>query len=242
MTRPTNTTHTTVPTATTEPRTTHRSAFERTLDRLGSDIVDGRLPAGAVCTVDELVERAGHSRSVVREATRVLAGMGLLVGKAHVGQIVQPEDTWDWLQPRLLNWSLAGHRRSATMLAIRELRTATEPESARLAAERRSDIQAAELHAAGESLVAAAAQQDAAAFLAADLRVHRIIRQAARNPLLDRVGEAIDEALRDRAGRLPLGTIDTDDAAMHQELAAAIIAHEGDRAAHIMREIIARTA
>lgn len=225
----------------TEP-TAGRSAFERTLDRLGSDIVDGRLPAGAVCTVDELAERAGHSRSVVREATRVLAGMGLLISKAHVGQIVQPKHGWDWLQPRVLNWSLAGHRRSATMLAIRELRTATEPESARLAAERRSDEQAVELHEAGDTLLAAAVHQDAAAFLEADLRVHRIIRQAARNPLLDRVGEAIDEALRDRAGRLPLGSIDLDDAALHQKLTAAIVAHDGDRAARTMREIIARTA
>lgn len=229
-------------TATTDPTTARRSAFERTLDRLGSDIVDDTLPAGAICTVDELAERAGHSRSVVREATRVLAGLGLLVGKAHVGHIVQPEDSWDWLQPRVLNWSLAGHRRSATMLAIRELRTATEPESARLAAERRSDAQAAELHAASGTIIAAAAQQDAAAFLEADLRIHRIIRQAAGNPILDRVGDAIDEALRDRADRLPLGAIDAGDAALHQDLAAAIVAHDGDRAARTMREIITRTA
>jgi len=219
-----------------------RSAFDRTVDRIGADIVDGRLPAGAVYTVDELVARTGRSRSVVREATRVLAGMGLLVGKAHVGHTVQPETTWDWLQPLVLRWSLAGDRRASTMLAIRELRTATEPESARLAAGRRTEAQASALRETSAALLTAAESQDAAAFLEADLRLHRLIRGAAGNPILERVGGAIDEALRDRVDQLPTGTIDARDARLHDEVVQAIIARDGDRAASALREIISHTA
>ncbi|NUJ89919.1 FadR family transcriptional regulator [Plantibacter sp. MCCC 1A11337] len=218
------------------------SAFERTLDRIGTDIVDGGLPAGTVCTVDELVDRAGHSRSVVREATRVLAGMGLLASKAHVGHTVQPSSSWDWLQPRVLRWALASGQRESTLLAIRELRTATEPESARLAAERRSDDDARDLRETSEALRSAAARQDPIAFLEADLLLHRLIRRAAANPILDRVGDAVDEALRDRVDRLPGDGIDHHDAALHTDLASAIEAQDGERAAATMRVIILRTA
>jgi DNA-binding FadR family transcriptional regulator len=218
------------------------SAFERTLDRIGSDIVEGRLPPGAVCTVEELTVRTGHSRSVVREATRVLGGLGLLEGKAHVGHTVQPSEQWDWLQPRVLRWSLASGRRDATLLAIRELRAATEPECARLAADRRRDTDALELRAIGDALLDAAAVQDVEAFLDADLRLHRLLRQAAANPLLDRVGGAIDAALLDRVDRLPAGAIDLHDASLHRDLALAVERRDGDAAAAAMRAIIVRTA
>lgn len=218
------------------------TAFERTLDRIGGDIVDGSLPAGTVCTVDDLVARVGHSRSVVREATRVLGGMGLLASRAHVGHTVQPDTAWDWLQSRVLHWALASGRRAATMRAIRELRAATEPESARLAAERRSDADLRELLATSASLHTAAGAQDRDAFLQADLRMHCLIRRAADNPLLDRVGDAIDEALRDRADRLPEDGIDPHDAALHVDLATAIEAQDAERAAATMRAIVLRTA
>jgi DNA-binding FadR family transcriptional regulator len=203
------------------------SAFERTLDRIGTDIVDGGLPAGTVCTVDELVDRSGYSRSVVREATRVLSGMGLLASKAHVGHTVQPSSSWDWLQPRVLRWALASGRREST---------------ARLAAERRSDEDARELRVTSEALRAAAVRQDPTAFLEADLLLHRLIRRAAANPILDRVGDAVDEALRDRVGQLPGDGIDHHDAALHTDLASAIEAQDGERAAATMRVIILRTA
>ena len=218
------------------------SAFERTLDRIGTDIVDDGLPVGTVCTVDELVDRSGRSRSVVREATRVLSGMGLLASKAHVGHTVQPSSSWDWLQPRVLRWALASGRRESTLLAIRELRTATEPESARLAAERRSDDDARELRVTSEALRAAAVRQDPIAFLEADLLLHRLIRRAAASPILDRVGDAVDEALRDRVDQLPSDGIDHHDAALHTDLASAIEAQDGERAAATMRVIILRTA
>lgn len=219
-----------------------RSAYEHTLQLIGSDIVDGRLATATVCTVDELVARTGRSRSVVREATRVLSGLGLLASRAHVGHTVQPPERWDWLAPNVLRWSLAGERRPATMRAIRELRAATEPESARLAAEHRTDEQAGLLRETAEALLLAAAQQDVAAFLEADLRLHRLLRLAADNPLLGRVGSAIDEALLDRVGHLADGRIDAHDASLHQDVAAAIIAGDGDRAARAMHEIIVRTA
>lgn len=224
------------------PPPARRSAFDRSLDRIGTAIVDGRLPAGSVHTVDDLMRLAGHSRSVVREATRVLAGLGLLASRAHVGHTVRPEEDWDWLQPTVLRWALAGQRRAATMIAIRELRVATEPESARLAARRRTAEQATELLDASDALQASAAAQDTTSFLEADLRLHRLLRRAAGNPILDRVGGAIDEALRDRADRLPTGAIDTSDAQLHDDLVRAIIAHDGDRAADLLREIITRTA
>ena len=57
----------------------------RLLDRLGLAICGGDLETGSVVRIDQLQERYGVSRSVVREAIRVLASMGLVAPRRRVG-------------------------------------------------------------------------------------------------------------------------------------------------------------
>ncbi|HEY5853912.1 MAG TPA: GntR family transcriptional regulator, partial [Aldersonia sp.] len=45
---------------------------ETVLTRLGTEIVSGALPVGAVLTLDDIGAEYGVSRSVAREAIRVL--------------------------------------------------------------------------------------------------------------------------------------------------------------------------
>ena len=51
-----------------------QGTFDLVLDSVGLAIVRGDLPAGHSDTIDGLIVRTGASRSIVREATRVLAG------------------------------------------------------------------------------------------------------------------------------------------------------------------------
>ena len=62
----------------------------RVLDLLGLAICAGDLASGSVVRIEQLQERYGVSRSVVREAIRVLASMGLVASRRRVGVQVLP--------------------------------------------------------------------------------------------------------------------------------------------------------
>ncbi|MBM0255793.1 FadR/GntR family transcriptional regulator [Micromonospora sp. 4G55] len=57
----------------------------RVLDHLGTDICGGLVAAGSVLNIDDLVERYGVSRSVIREVLRVLASMGFVETRRRSG-------------------------------------------------------------------------------------------------------------------------------------------------------------
>ena len=59
---------------------------------LGTSIVSGEYPAGQVLTLDGVSAQHGMSRSVAREAIRVLESMGMVESRRRVGITIQPAD------------------------------------------------------------------------------------------------------------------------------------------------------
>ena len=69
---------------------------------LGIAIVSGELPEGVPLPIEsELGKRLGVSRTVVREATKVLASKGLLRSRPKVGTVPLPRVSWDVLDPEV---------------------------------------------------------------------------------------------------------------------------------------------
>ena len=66
-----------------EPRQLHDSVVQR----WGWDIVSGALPPGSRIVAEEAAEQLGVSRTVVREAVRVLESMGLITVRRRVGSM-----------------------------------------------------------------------------------------------------------------------------------------------------------
>ena len=64
------------------------STFERVLDQVGAAVVSGAVAVGSRRSVDDLVTWTGASRSIVREAVRVLVALGLLSARRRVGVTV----------------------------------------------------------------------------------------------------------------------------------------------------------
>lgn len=83
----------------------------RLLAELGPAIASGEIPEGAVLRSEELEERFGVSRTVVREAVRILEGMRLVASRRRVGITVQPKSDWDVFDPLVIRWRLAGSDR-----------------------------------------------------------------------------------------------------------------------------------
>src|SRR5690242_17310675 len=78
------------------------------LEALGSRIAAGRVGVGAVLTLDGVCSEHAVSRSVAREAIRVLESMGLVASRRRVGITVQPRWRWNVFDPRIIRWRLDG--------------------------------------------------------------------------------------------------------------------------------------
>lgn len=215
-------------------------AFERVLHDVGSSIVRGDLATDQVVTVDGLVERTGASRSIVREATRVLGSLGLVTASRRVGLRILPVSAWDVLDPLVVRWRLDGPDRAVQLDELRALRRAVEPEAAREAASRvgaGTDADAA-LRSLAERLTAAAgADADTTAWADTDRDLHALVLALSGNTMFGRLHAVVDEAVGERRSLPP----DPHDVHLHVAVARAIATHDPEAAARAMREIVDRT-
>ncbi|MEO6628554.1 MAG: GntR family transcriptional regulator, partial [Aquihabitans sp.] len=117
----------------------------RLLDNLGRAICGGELSAGTVLFIEDLASHHAVSRSVVREALRVLSSMGLVESRRRIGTVIQDAAGWNVYDPLVIRWRLAGAGRIAQLRSITELRSAVEPQAAGLAAQRAEPRAASEL-------------------------------------------------------------------------------------------------
>ena len=67
---------------------------------LGAAIVSGEYQPGQVLTLDGVSAEHGLSRSVAREAIRVLESMGMVESRRRVGLTIRGADKWNVFDPR----------------------------------------------------------------------------------------------------------------------------------------------
>jgi len=157
---------------------------------LGIAIVSGELPEGVPLPIEsELGKRLGVSRTVVREATKVLASKGLLRSRPKVGTVPLPRVSWDVLDPEVLGWMLDYGPIADVIRDVSEVRLIIEPAAARLAAMRRSDEEAERLRVLTDDLVGSA--DDDERYVVTDLDFHAAILSATKNATLVRLTGAI---------------------------------------------------
>ena len=214
----------------------------KVLDEVGSAIADGTLAAGRVIQIEELEERYGVSRSVVREAVRVLASMGLVAMRRRIGVQILPPAEWNLYDPQVIRWRLASSGRFAQLRSLNELRAAVEPEAARLAALRAPQTATAEIMTLAGELWAAGHDTDSERFLPLDIEFHRCILEASGNEMFATLHPLVAEVL---SGRTHLGLMPERPHAnalqLHMDVAVAIQRSRPDEAHDAMRAIMTRT-
>src|SRR5258708_21024445 len=127
----------------------------RVVDDLGEAIIAGRLTEGTVIDLSAVEQRLGVSRSVVREALRVLANLGLVEARHKVGTRVLPRSQWNLLHPQVITWRAGAADGDAQLRDLLQLRLAVEPLAARLAARHLHPAGLAILHPPCADLAAA---------------------------------------------------------------------------------------
>ncbi len=177
------------------------------LTALGTAIVSGEYPAGQVLTLEGVSARHGMSRSVAREAIRVLESMGMVASRRRVGITIQPAQNWNVFDPQLIRWRLEAGDRAAQLVSLSELRRGFEPAAAALAARRADPHQCRIMAAAVSDMVVHGRSGDLEAYLLADKIFHGMmpdVPNPAAIELHDQVAHAIrlrDEEAAERAMR-----------------------------------------
>ena len=227
--------------ATLEGSATLTGLHARVLDFLGLAVCAGDLPSGSVVRIEQLQERYDVSRSVVREAIRVLASMGLVASRRRVGIQVQPEARWNLYDPQVIRWRLASPARVAQLRSLNELRTAVEPEAARLAALRAPLADASELMGLAGKLWAAGQADDAETFLTLDIAFHRLVLSSSGNEMFAKLSTLVEAVL---AGRTQYGLMPRrphkEALQLHVDVASAIQRGHSDAAHAAMLRIMAQ--
>lgn len=164
------------------------------LEVLGRAIVVGEYRDKPFPNEAEIVKQHGVSRSVTREAVKMLSAKGLLGARPKQGTFLRPEEAWNLFDTDVLRWLL--ERRSSLVLLRRfsELRIAVEPAAAALAAGSASPEQKAAIDAGLERMRAADRGEDDT--LEADIAFHVAVLRASNNPFFSQFRDVVTTALR----------------------------------------------
>lgn len=218
------------------------SLHQRAVNHLGSRIVNGLLPAGHIMLAEQLEKDLGVSRSVVREAVRVLQSLGMVATTKRVGIRVLPPTEWNPFDPQVIRWRLAGSGRGAQLRSLTELRTAVEPMAAALAADHAPETLRAELADIAARMLVVGRAGDLESFLELDILFHTLVLASSGNEMYGKLDEAIAEILR---GRTDLGLMPDqpheDALQLHLSVAESIQNGDADGARSAMAEIMRRT-
>jgi DNA-binding FadR family transcriptional regulator len=207
------------------------------LEALGRDIVTGAYESRRFPTEAELAARHMVSRSVTREAVKMLTAKGLLTARPRKGTTVQPASSWNLFDTDVLRWLL---ERKFSLLLLRqfsELRIAIEPEAAALAAREADKEAVAEIRRGYERMEAAEASGEDN--LEADIAFHIAVLNASANPFYMQFRDVVATALRTSIRFTNRFKGRTASLPAHHKVLAAIEAGDGGGGRAAMAAIIA---
>jgi DNA-binding FadR family transcriptional regulator len=209
------------------------------LSGLGAAVVSGHLAPGTVITLEGVCGEYAVSRSVAREAVRVLESMGLLASRRRVGVTVLPRSSWNVFDPRVIRWRLDSTERTDQLRSLSELRRGFEPVAAALAADRATPEHCRALAVAVSDMEVHGRAGDLGPYLLADQAFHRTLLAASGNEMLASLSEVVAEVLSGRThhGMMPPRP-NPEAIALHDAVARAVRTGDVAGAERAMRSII----
>ena len=209
-----------------------RGLHARVLNALGQRIVDGEYPTGDILNLDLITAEFAVSRSVLREALRVLQSLGMVEPRQRVGTHVLSRASWDLMHPQIIFWRGRGADYLIQMREMLELRLGIEPVAARLSARLMTTAQLAAVRAASEDMVAADLAGEGRRFLEADIEFHSLILIGSGNSVMGHFAGTVAALLRTREEekRFTITEYTPPSAHRHHQLADALFERDEDAA------------
>lgn len=175
---------------------TGRNLTYQLTHQLGAAIVQGDYAIDkSFPTEAELSQQFNISRSVTREAVKMLTAKGLIASRPRQGIRVMPSTQWNMFDADVLAWTLNARPSLELLKEFTQLRMAIEPEAAALAA---ANYQDAETIGVIATALARMKKADSGLDdpLVADIEFHRAILAASNNRFFFQLREFIQVALR----------------------------------------------
>ena len=213
-----------------------RNLTQGMLDTLGKAIVTGSYDKSRFPTEAEIAKAHGVSRSVTREAVKMLTAKGLVSARPRQGTAVLPASRWNLFDPDVLQWLLERDFSVDLLRHFNQLRLAIEPEAAALAAQFHTTEDVVAIRAGLQRMTAAEAGQDDT--LDADIAFHVAILRASHNPFYSQFQAVVATALRTSIRFTNQIKGRSANVADHAAVADAIGARDPDAARIAMRRII----
>lgn len=206
------------------------------LDAIGRAIVVGDYEGAIFPTEAELAKQHGVSRSVTREAVKMLTAKGLLSARPRQGTIVQPTTSWNLFDTDVLRWLLERQFSIDLLRQFNELRVAIEPEAAALAARVATVDDIERVNAGLKRMERAERGEDDA--LESDIAFHVAVLRASRNPFYAQFRDVVSTALRTSIRFTNRVKGRTANVADHAAVRDAIAGGNPDKARKAMRALI----
>jgi hypothetical protein len=207
---------------------------------LGSQIVSGQVPAGTILTSESLEEKFGVSRTVIREALKVLHDKGLTRARTKIGTIVLGRNDWNLLDPDVIKWFNDSGLGPELVRDLEEVRASYEPWVARIAAKRRGTKDINNLNSAMKRMTDAFYQEgpDSPIIGEADSVFHQALLDATQNELMKQMGLLFIPLLRIREEMVRHVISNGEFLVAHQAIVDAIVDEDSDAAELAMRALL----
>jgi len=144
----------------------------------------------------ELCQQLGVSRSILREAVKVLADKGMMEVRPRSGMRSRPRAEWNVLDPDILGWQAQLSPDPRFLRDLCEVRLAIEPTASGFAAVRATPQEIAAIEECLERREAVTGSVNFEEAINLDLQFHTAVVAASHNPLFQRLSASIREPFR----------------------------------------------
>lgn len=218
-----------------------QNLHEQIVHHIGLRVLRGEfVPGQTLPTEPELCAQMQVSRPILREAMKVLAAKGLIEMRPKTGTKVCPRNQWNLLDADVLTWQCETEPGEAFFRNLCEVRLIVEPAATRLAAQRATSDEIAELETWYQRMDNTLAETER--FIDADMQFHAIILAACHNELLQEMSSTISIALRS-SRMITTQVAGTSEASMplHKAIVDAIKRQDADAAEMAMKKLVTQT-
>jgi len=216
------------------PQYRPRGIHGQTVETLASRILSSEYPEGTILDLPTLRTELDVSLTALREALKVLTAKGMIDARQKRGTYVRPRSSWNMLDADVMRWHTATATDPALFDQLTEVRAIVEPAAARMAAERATDTDLAELTAA---LAAMANATDVDTAVAADIAFHRRLLLATHNDFLAQIAQIIAIGLAER-DKFVHHTNPADPVPSHKAVLDAVLANNPPAAEAAMHALV----
>ncbi|OAT29518.1 FadR/GntR family transcriptional regulator [Proteus myxofaciens] len=201
-------------------------------EKLGKQILSGHYEQESLLPGEiELAETLSVSRTVIREAIKMLTSKGMLLPRPRIGTRITPMQHWNLLDNDLLTWWIDSGEFSKVSDYFYHVRLAIEPQACYLAAFNATENQKQSLLLFTDKMQQLDQSFDRQQWLDIDTQFHYLIYQASGNPFFASFGSLFLSAYK-KYFDIIVGN-ETVQPITHRQIVQAIIDADGNKARNL---------